>query len=260
MIGGALTSTAIFFLLCVSSPRVRVSLTEWRQRTQRGHREVSTDSVDNYIKGKYRVASTCREPVPPSFDLPPDPTRTRFNCSSSFLEPTDDQTRHSVREQIHIWCDDVTGQPRDETETVSFLAPLQSFHGNDSVDCLHRYIKARCYDNRHVPNVVHLINYGSEELVFRNAIGLYSVLTILKPCLVLLHGDVIPRGLNWFTVLPRATRMVFVPRTPLTRINGRAIKHIQSSADITRIDVLLEYGGIYLDSDMVILKPIDIFR
>ena len=103
---------------------------------------------------------------------------------------------------------------------------------------------------------------GETKSPIRSAIGFYSILTVLKPCLVVLHGNVQYTGNYWDAILPQplATNVVYVHKEPQTEISGRKIVHAQNQADIGRIQILLEYGGIYLDSDMVITKNLDIFR
>ena len=67
----------------------------------------------------------------------------------------------------------------------------------------------------------------------------YSIFTIGKPCLVLLHGNVYPNGTMWEHILPAATRLVRVHKEPQREINGNKIEHIQNQADIGRIEILI---------------------
>ena len=128
--------------------------------------------------------------------------------------------------------------------------------------CLHEYIRQNCLDDLPVPNVIHLLWYGKGEHQFdiQNAIGLYSILTVSKPCLLILHGNVEHTGPLWNTMLPLAKNVVRVHKEPTTHIKGRKIRNVQNMADIGRIELLIEYGGIYLDSDMIITRKLDLFR
>lgn len=44
-----------------------------------------------------------------------------------------------------------------------------------------------------------------------------------------------------------------------THVYGQPLSSVYHSSDIARIRVLMESGGIYLDTDMVLLKPLDHF-
>ena len=67
-----------------------------------------------------------------------------------------------------------------------------------------------------------------------------SILTVLKPCLIILHGNVKYTGNYWDVMLPLATNVVYVHKEPqTTTISGRKIFHIQNQADIGRIQILL---------------------
>ena len=77
---------------------------------------------------------------------------------------------------------------------------------------------------------------------------------------MILHSDFTPAGDIWDLLRPAAHNLVHVYKKPLAKIGGRPIIAVQNQADIGRIEILLEYGGIYLDSDVVVLRPLDIFR
>ena len=65
------------------------------------------------------------------------------------------------------------------------------------------------------------------------------MLTVAKPCLFILHGNVEHTGDLWNTMLPLATNVVRVHKEPTTHIKGRKIQHVQNMADIGRIEILL---------------------
>lgn len=48
-----------------------------------------------------------------------------------------------------------------------------------------------------------------------------------------------------------------IPATVPEEIDGFTLKYFQYKADLYRIDVLYKYGGIYLDADLLLIKPLD---
>ena len=151
-------------------------------------------------------------------------------------------------------------------ETVPLSAPLPTFADPASRACLHRYIQQECYDEYPVPNIVHWIAYGNNSIeIWRKALPFYSVFAILKPCLVLLHGVTFTPGPLHDALIPFAKNLVYLPKEPTTHvqnINGSRLKiqHLANQADIGRLEALVEFGGVYLDNDELILRPVDIFR
>nr|KAG5700337.1 hypothetical protein BaRGS_029589 [Batillaria attramentaria] len=81
-----------------------------------------------------------------------------------------------------------------------------------------------------------------------------------RPCLVLVHGDVIPQGPYWAALLQLVPNLVHVQRKPRSEILGRRIALVEHSADVARLEVLLEHGGMYLDIDQYVLRPLDDLR
>ena len=45
-----------------------------------------------------------------------------------------------------------------------------------------------------------------------------------------------------------------VKRTPPKTVWGRPIVNVEHQSDVARLQILLEFGGIYLDDDVLILK------
>lgn len=74
-----------------------------------------------------------------------------------------------------------------------------------------------------------------------------------------LHCDAAPPADNfWFQ---KIKPFVIVDiREPVEEINGHPVQFFQHKADVLRLDVLLEEGGIYSDIDNLFIKSIDSFR
>ena len=48
--------------------------------------------------------------------------------------------------------------------------------------------------------------------------------------------------------------MEMVKQRDVTRIYGNEIEHFAHKADVIRLEVLRDYGGIYLDTDVLVIK------
>jgi hypothetical protein len=70
---------------------------------------------------------------------------------------------------------------------------------------------------------------------------------------VYFHYHYEPSGFWWETIKPKLTlHQVSIPES----IFGNPIHHFAHKADVIRLEVLLEYGGIYLDLDTICVRPL----
>lgn len=108
-----------------------------------------------------------------------------------------------------------------------------------------------------IPKIVHFI-YGlrgpEPTLDLIHYLAIKSAHDVLKPDKILFHYHYMPVG----DVFERARPMLTLRHVPLvTNIFGRPVSHFAHAADVVRLEALLEFGGIYLDLDLISLKPID---
>lgn len=102
-----------------------------------------------------------------------------------------------------------------------------------------------------VPNIVHYIWFGCRDFRFHHYLSVKSVIKIQKPVTILFHTDCMPHGKYFREVEPH---LRIVKRTPPKTVWGRPIVNVEHQSDVARLQILLEFGGIYLDDDVVILK------
>lgn len=113
----------------------------------------------------------------------------------------------------------------------------------------------------HVPRVVHVLWLypNVTRLRFHQAISLMSMQQHLKPDRILLWHTNRPAGPWWPFVLRVCPSLLALklPAGPPTSIHGRPVSLPEHQADIVRLQLLLQYGGIYLDLDVIVLKSFD---
>lgn len=147
---------------------------------------------------------------------------------------------------------------------VGKILPVQIMHLNSSFGALARKVMYG-YPNEitvktlipgYIPKIFHMVWYGQKAMDFTMYLCLRSILTIVKPDKVFIHGDGQLYG-KYLDELKKDIRVVFVYREVPNHIYGKQIIYMQHRSDIIRADVLLKYGGIYSDWDVLWLKPID---
>lgn len=108
-----------------------------------------------------------------------------------------------------------------------------------------------------IPKIVHFV-YGLRDpeptLDLIHYVAIKSAHEVLKPDKIMFHYHHIPVGENF----ERARHMLTLRQVPMvTEVFDRPVNHYAHRADVVRLQVLQEYGGIYLDLDLISLKPVD---
>lgn len=111
--------------------------------------------------------------------------------------------------------------------------------------------------DRRIPKIVHFV-YGLRDpeptLDLIHYIAIKSAHDTLKPEKIMFHYHHLPVGENF----ERARPMLTLNKVPLVeKVFGRPVSHYAHRADVVRLQVLEEFGGIYLDLDLISLKPVD---
>lgn len=138
--------------------------------------------------------------------------------------------------------------------------PLKSLHLPENNTCLNILIRRHCYkDNLTIPNVVHYVIFGHKPMQLFTYLSLLGTWKHIKPCFIVIHGDVLS-GKFYEKFLTYRPRMIYVKKTPKVYIFGTKISYIQHKADVARMEIILQYGGIYLDYDQIPLRSFDPLR
>jgi hypothetical protein len=112
---------------------------------------------------------------------------------------------------------------------------------------------------KYVPNIIHFI-YGflqqETEFEYYKYIAISSAYIINRPDKIYFYYKFEPYGFYWDKIKHLLTlKKVDPPEMFL----GHQIKHYAHQSDILRLQILYNYGGIYLDIDTICLKPFDEF-
>ena len=129
---------------------------------------------------------------------------------------------------------------------------------NDS--CLAAYTNSCCIDSRGIPNVVHYVWYFKNEMKFYMFLSMISIIRYVRPCLILFHGEYLPFGMYWDYIIRIYPNILHVKRPRPLYIFGTKIHHHEHSGDIMRMEALMELGGIYFDTDVIVLRDLEPLR
>ena len=111
-----------------------------------------------------------------------------------------------------------------------------------------------------IPNVVHFIYFNgpnSRDFSYLNYLAVRAAHDIQQPDTIYMHYNTEPVGNpNWDRMKSYVT---LAQITPPERLMGVKLGYVQYQADVVRLQKLLEHGGIYLDTDILMLKPLTPF-
>jgi len=116
-----------------------------------------------------------------------------------------------------------------------------------------------------VPNIVHFLFFDIHELSFVDAVCVLAAFKNQRPEHIYFHTNVAEfKGRYWEKLkntpgLRIEMKSVTLPEEIFGQKFSRSY-HRWHAGDVTRIKILMEYGGIFLDNDSYLVKSLDKFR
>ena len=116
-----------------------------------------------------------------------------------------------------------------------------------------------------VPNIIHFLRFKQNNLTFVDAVCVLSAFKNHRPDKILFHIDFDNFvGPYWDKVkntpgIVYEFRKVILPDTIFGQ-NFSKEYHLWHASDVTRIRILMEYGGIFLDNDIYVVQNLNKFR
>lgn len=118
-----------------------------------------------------------------------------------------------------------------------------------------------------MPNFVHFLRFTKREFDFLDFIVVLSALRAQRPDRLFFHTDVRPfRGVYWEKLLTTpgfADIVEVVHMDEPSEIFGQPMdsgNHLWHASDVSRLRILIKYGGIFLDNDSYLVRSLDKFR
>jgi len=109
-----------------------------------------------------------------------------------------------------------------------------------------------------IPNVVHFVRSdtrggeGAAVLTLLQFLAIRAAERHMQPDAIYFHSPVEPQGERWDRV---KAAVEWVPATPPSRLGEMALEPAAHRSDVMRLEILLREGGIYMDSDVIPLRP-----
>lgn len=109
-----------------------------------------------------------------------------------------------------------------------------------------------------IPKIFHFINIGPREFNMMHFLSVYTAIKLNNPDKVFIYVDHEQENNIYWHIL-KDLGVIYTFIDPPKSFNNIPLESYQYKADIIRMEKLLEYGGIYMDLDILSLKGLDEF-
>ncbi|XP_077984835.1 uncharacterized protein LOC144439422 [Glandiceps talaboti] len=120
----------------------------------------------------------------------------------------------------------------------------------------------REYSQPVIPNIAHYIWFGCNVFRFDHLIVVLSAYRVMKADEIMFHTDCEPNGVYWeeakHTIPVLAVKERKVPSVVFN--NSLKKSEIYHKSDIIRLQVLMQYGGVYMDNDVIVVNSLEPLR
>jgi len=108
-------------------------------------------------------------------------------------------------------------------------------------------------DTPRIPRTFHFIHVGGRPFSFIHFLAVLMASKVNAPERIYFHHTEEPDGIWWERARPLLT---LHPVEPVHEIYGNPIRFRAHMADVIRLDMLVRYGGVYLDTDVICVNPL----
>ena len=135
---------------------------------------------------------------------------------------------------------------------------LPDFIKNTSIEKLTAlYPKDPCAE---IPKIIHLLYFGETEFYNFHHRCVHAMIQYMRDYEIRIYNAKEPVGNKYWDDIKRQARVSIHKIDPPVYYDGFELKHFQYKADVVRLELLYEHGGVYLDLDMLIARPFhDVF-
>lgn len=109
-------------------------------------------------------------------------------------------------------------------------------------------------NNKPIPKIIHLIYFKERELQLYHYGCIMSMIEHLPDYEFRLYNDKEPENNKYWNELKKNSKIKIIKYERPIEFDGFHLSHVQYAADVTRLELLYEYGGVYLDLDILIFK------
>ena len=108
----------------------------------------------------------------------------------------------------------------------------------------------------HIPKIIHLLYFGETEFYNFHHRCIHSMIQYMPDYEIRIYNTREPPAENHYWQDIKSHPRVRIHKMDAPQFyDGFELKHFQYKADVARLELLYEHGGVYLDIDMIIVRP-----
>ena len=108
-----------------------------------------------------------------------------------------------------------------------------------------------------IPKIIHILYFGETDFYNFHHRCLHSMLQYMPNYEIRIYNSKEPVGNPFWDDIKVQPRVSIHKMDPPVFYDGFELKHFQYKADVVRLELLYEHGGVYLDLDMLITRSFD---
>lgn len=141
--------------------------------------------------------------------------------------------------------------------STSNISKFFNFENIDSVNGLN--------DSYLVPNLIHYVNLNQQEISFAQFLSILSSWKVQKPNRIYLHCNLCEyKGKYWNKLNEISELKSILKVEKIFNFDSHIFKKepgwIHHKSDVLRIIIIMNFGGIYLDNDVILINKLDKYR
>lgn len=109
-------------------------------------------------------------------------------------------------------------------------------------------------DSNPIPKIIHLLFFGETDFHNYHHRCVHSMLQYMPDYAVRIYNVIPPVGNKYWDDIVSNKNVSVIPVMVPEYFDGFQLHHFQYKADVVRLEVLYEFGGVYLDLDMLITR------
>ncbi len=106
-----------------------------------------------------------------------------------------------------------------------------------------------------IPKIIHILFFGETEFYNFHHRCLHSMMQYMPDYEIWIHNSKEPENNKYWNNIKKQKNVKIIKTVVPQHFDGFELKHFQYKADVVRLEVLYNHGGVYLDLDMIIVKP-----
>jgi hypothetical protein len=107
-----------------------------------------------------------------------------------------------------------------------------------------------------IPRNIHTVWYTGSGFRFDHYLAIKSMSVTIKPDNFFVHGRDFPVDNQYFDKSVKEFGLILLKSRDVRKVHDRNVNVMEHKTDVVRIETLIRFGGMYFDTDVLLMRPI----